>query len=117
MARTITRRQTLVSIALICATADRAFAQGAAEEPDIWPDLKRVFFNDTPIEEDKSLVMFEAPARAEDAALVPVAFSARLPQGDTRRAVKLSLIIDQNPVPLAAAFTLGDQRDHRRVAS
>jgi sulfur-oxidizing protein SoxY len=116
MARTITRRQTLASLALICAGGRRAFAQ-SAEEPDIWPDLKRVFFNDTPIEEDKSLVMFEAPARAEDAALVPVKFSARLPEGDERRAMKLSLIIDQNPVPLAAAFTLGEKAGDTRIAT
>jgi sulfur-oxidizing protein SoxY len=116
MAHGLDRRQTLVSLALMCVTAERAFAQGA-EEPDIWPDLKRVFFNDTPIEEDKSLVMFEAPPRAEDAALVPVSFSARLPEGDKRRAVKLSLIIDQNPVPLAAAFRLGERTGDTRIST
>ncbi|MGH6798398.1 MAG: quinoprotein dehydrogenase-associated SoxYZ-like carrier [Roseiarcus sp.] len=112
----ITRRQTLASLALICAGARRAFAQDAGE-PDIWPDLKRVFFNDAPIVEDKSLVMFEAPPRAEDAALVPMSFSARLPQGDQRRAVKLSLIVDQNPAPLAAAFTLGEKAGATRIST
>ena len=40
---------------------------------------------------------------------MPMTFSAKLPPGDPRRVVKLSLIIDENPVPLAAAFTLGER--------
>jgi sulfur-oxidizing protein SoxY len=114
MARMINRRQTLASLALVGATGKRAFAQ-AVEDPDPWPELQHMFFNDKPIEEDKSLVKFEAPARAEDAALVPVSFSAELPPGDPRRVVKLTLIIDQNPVPLAAAFTLGPKASDTRI--
>ena len=107
MARTMTRRQTLASLALVCATGQRAFAQ-AVEEPDSWPDLARMFFDDAPIVED-NLVSFEAPERADDAALVPMSFSAKLPDGDPRRVVKLTLVIDQNPAPQAAAFTLGEK--------
>jgi sulfur-oxidizing protein SoxY len=116
MARTLSRRQTLLSLALVCATGQRAFAQ-SPEEPDPWPDLARFFFNNAPIQEDQSLVKFEAPARAEDAALVPMSFSARLPEGDNRRVVKLTLIIDQNPVPLAAAFTLGEKAGDTRIST
>ncbi len=116
MARTLTRRQTLASLALVCATGQRAFAQ-ADEEPDSWPDLARMFFNDAPIVEDQSLVSFEAPERADDAALVPMSFSAKLPEGDPRRVVKLTLVIDQNPVPLAAAFTLGEKAGDTRIST
>ena len=116
MARTITRRQTLTALALLCATGESAFAQ-SPEEPDPWPDLARAFFNDAPIQEDQSLVMFEAPARAEDAALVPMTLSARPPEGDPRRVVKLTLVVDQNPVPLAAAFTLGEKAGDTRIST
>jgi sulfur-oxidizing protein SoxY len=112
----ISRRQTLMRLALVCATSQRAFAQ-SSDEPDIWPDLARVFFNDAPIQEDPSLVKFDAPKRAEDAALVPMSFSAKLPQGDSRRVVKLTLIIDQNPVPLAAAFTLGENAGDTTIST
>jgi sulfur-oxidizing protein SoxY len=104
-----------MSLALLGATG-RAFAQ-AEQDPDPWPDLKHMFFNDAPIEEDKSLVRFEAPPRAEDAALVPVSFWATLPPDDTRHAVKLTLVIDQNPVPLAAAFTLGAKAADTRIST
>jgi sulfur-oxidizing protein SoxY len=115
MARLITRRHTLMSLALLGA-GGRAFAEDA-EDPDPWPDLKHMFFNDGPIEEDKGLVKFEAPSRAEDAALVPVSFSAKLAPDDTRRAVKLTLVVDQNPVPLAAAFTLGEKAGDTRIST
>jgi predicted secreted protein len=116
MAWKLSRRQTLVSLALFCAAGERAFAQ-AVEDPDPWPDLAHMFFNDAPIQEDQSLVSFDAPKRAEDAALVPMSFSAKLPEGDQRRVVKLTLVIDQNPVPLAAAFTLGEKAGDTRSAT
>jgi sulfur-oxidizing protein SoxY len=116
MARRLTRRQTLAVLALVCAEGRRAFGQ-AVEEPDPWPDLARMLFNDAPIVEDQSLVSFEAPTRAEDAALVPMSFSAKLPEGDPRRVVKLTLVIDQNPVPLAAAFTLGKKAGGTRIST
>jgi sulfur-oxidizing protein SoxY len=116
MARTLNRRQTLASLALLGATGGRAFAQ-ADQDPDSWPDLVHMFFNDTPIVQDQSLVQFEAPVRADDAALVPISFSARLPEGDRRRVVKLTLVIDENPVPLAGAFTLGEKAGDTRIST
>ena len=116
MARTISRRQALGSLALLAATGGRAFAQ-ADQDPDVWPDLVHMLFNDATIVEDKGLVAFEAPPRAEDAALVPVSFSAKLPEGDERRVLKLTLVIDQNPVPLAAAFTLGEKSSDTRIST
>jgi sulfur-oxidizing protein SoxY len=116
MARTLNRRQTLASLALLGATGGRAFAQ-ADQDPDSWPDLVHMFFNDIPIVEDQSLVKFEAPVRADDAAIVPMSFSAKLPEGDTRRVNKLTLVIDENPVPLAAAFTLGEKAGDTRVST
>jgi sulfur-oxidizing protein SoxY len=46
-----------------------------------------------------------------------MSFAAKLPDGDPRRAVKLTLVIDQNPVPLAAAFTLGEKAGDTRIAT
>jgi sulfur-oxidizing protein SoxY len=116
MARNLSRRQTLASLALVCATGGRALAQ-TDQDPDVWPDLVHMFFNDEKIVEDQGLVAFEAPPRAEDAALVPVSFSAKLPEGDTRRVAKLTLVIDQNPVPLAATFTLGEKAGDTRIST
>jgi sulfur-oxidizing protein SoxY len=48
------------------------------------------------------------PARAEDAAIVPVTMRVTLPPGDSRRLKALTLVIDNNPVPVAATFTFSD---------
>jgi sulfur-oxidizing protein SoxY len=93
-----------------------AAAQSAPGD-DPWPELKTIFFQDRPVIEDPVIVSLDAPARAEDAALVPMTLSAQAPPGDTRRVVKLSLIIDQNPVPLAGVFTLGEKADVTRIST
>ena len=53
------------------------------------------------------VIAIEMPLRAEDAAIVPVTLRATLPPGDTRRVVAITLVIDQNPAPMAARFELG----------
>jgi len=118
MARIFTRRQAVVGLALVGAGAASRWARAqTAQAPDPWPDLVRMFFDDRPIVEDSAMVSFAAPARAEDAALVPMSFSAKLPPGDARRVVKLTLVIDQNPVPLAAVFTLGEKEGDTRIST
>lgn len=118
MNQMVTRRHAVVGLALMGAGASSWPVRAqAVEEPDPWPDLARAFFDGKPIVEDSSMVSFEAPARAEDAALVPMSFSARLPPGDSRRVVRLTLVIDQNPVPLAAVFTLGRNAGDTRIST
>ncbi len=46
----------------------------------------------------------EVPARAIDAAVVPIAIRTRFPQSTTRHVSKLYLIIDANPSPISAIF-------------
>jgi sulfur-oxidizing protein SoxY len=47
------------------------------------------------------------PYRAEDAAIVPVTLRTTLSPGDGRRVLRITLVIDQNPAPMAAKFELG----------
>ncbi len=49
----------------------------------------------------------DAPYRAEDAAVVPVSIHSLLPADDGRRIQSITLVIDENPSPLAAKFLLG----------
>ena len=83
----------------------------APSEPadDSWPALKRDLFQNREISDHSDLVALDTPMKAEDAALVPMTMSVRQPQGDSRRVVKMSLVIDENPVPLAGIFTVGDK--------
>ncbi len=94
-----------------------ATAAPAQEAPDSWGDIKIQLFKNAGIAEDNTFVSIKAPPRAEDAALTPVTMSVHMPKGDTRRVVKLSLVIDENPVPLAGAFTLGPKADISSIAT
>ena len=66
-----------------------------AETPDVWPDISRDLFPGKSIGLDQTIAL-EAPARAEDAAIVPM--TLRFKDEGVRRA---TLVIDQNPAPMA----------------
>ena len=96
----------LAAITAACLAAGSAFA-AAPEPPDPWPDLVRDVFNGRPLAEDTGLIAIEMPARAEDAATVPVTLRFNLPPGEERSVKAVTLVIDRNPAPVAAKFDLG----------
>lgn len=78
---------------------------GAVEQYEVWPGLKKDVFGDRAIAEEDGKVTLEAPYRADDAAMVPL--TVHIPADIAPKVSKLTLIIDQNPAPVAAAFTFG----------
>ncbi len=77
----------------------------AGEDDSAWNNvLKKKYFGDRPIEESASVIELTAPYRAEDPALVPVSVAAKIPQTADKYIKTVTLIIDNNPVPFAAAF-------------
>jgi sulfur-oxidizing protein SoxY len=93
--------------ALQVAPSRLSFAATPAPE-DTWASLANDIFKGRPLADGIGLVSIEMPARAEDAAIVPVTMRVTLPPGDPRRLKALTLVIDDNPVPVAATFTFGD---------
>lgn len=73
---------------------------------DLWPGLREEVFGARAIAENDGAVTLFAPERAEDAALVPL--SIRIPGNVAPNAVALTVLIDNNPAPVAATFTFGD---------
>src|SRR5947209_7332624 len=84
-----------------------AVPAAAAEPYDPWPGLVQDIFNNRAMNDAAGVIAIEMPARAEDAAIVPVTLRATLPPGDARRVTAITLVIDQNPAPMAARFELG----------
>lgn len=82
-----------------------------------WQDLQRAIFGDRPIHDGAGFMSIDAPARALDAALVPIKLNVnegKVGQGDN--SVKgIYLVIDNNPGPLAGHFTFGPQGDPRSL--
>jgi sulfur-oxidizing protein SoxY len=79
----------------------------AAEQADPWPELARDIFNGRDLKDGAGLIAIDMPYRAEDAAIVPVTLRATLPRGDARTVKTITLVIDQNPAPVAATFRIG----------
>lgn len=98
------RRRTLLTAAAIGAIGKNAAAQAPVQQ-DPWPSLAAQIFNDRPIQDGSEIVAIDAPYRAEDAALVPVKIHSVLPASDIRRIASITLVIDENPSPLAATFS------------
>ena len=99
-----------IVIAVIAAAAPASFAQQDARRDsprDSWPELADAVFKGRPIADGTGLIAIEMPVRAEDAAIVPLTVRATLPPGDTRRVKAFTIVIDENPAPVAATFNIG----------
>jgi sulfur-oxidizing protein SoxY len=79
----------------------------ASEPSDSWQQIAENVFNGRPVADGSNLITLEMPERAEDAAVVPVTMRANLPPGDKRSVRSITLVIDENPSPVAATFNVG----------
>ncbi|KAA0968662.1 quinoprotein dehydrogenase-associated SoxYZ-like carrier [Aureimonas fodinaquatilis] len=91
---------TLIFCACAMAFAGPALAQAPSTES--WMQLKSDLFGEKSVREETNILTLEAPDRAPDPAMVPVRISL---DADTRFRT-LTLIVDENPAPVAATFTL-----------
>ncbi len=78
---------------------------------EMWADLKLDLYDERKINKTPNWLTMEAPYRAHDAALVPITIKANLPgsisKTDKNKFLKrLTLVIDNNPVPVAAQIEL-----------
>jgi sulfur-oxidizing protein SoxY len=100
-------------IAAFCVASPSAaraqVASAGAEQPseDTWNSIKGDIFKSRPILDGAGLVMLDAPRRAEDSALVPIGMSVKFADDDKRTLQSLTLVIDENPAPVAGTFTIG----------
>ncbi len=71
----------------------------------MWNKLRSGVFDNRPIEMNAEAVLtLEAPARAEDAATVPMAIRTKFDQTPSRYVGRVWLLIENNPSPIAAVF-------------
>ena len=87
------------------------------EAYDPWPGLVQDIFNNRPMNDGADVIAIEMPIRAEDAAIVPVTLRAKLSPGDSRRVRTITLVIDQNPAPMAAKFELGPDANVTEIST
>jgi len=110
----MTRRELTAAGAALTASLALGGARGARAEiksgdnpeaSEIWHKVRASLFETRPITNvgDDTLLL-DAPVRAEDAAVVPIAMRAKLPHTASGYVSKLYLIIDNNPSPISAIF-------------
>jgi len=97
-----------IAAGLLSVVCGARLAPAATPEAyDPWPGLVQDIFNNRPMNDGANVFAIEMPYRAEDAAIVPVTLRTKLSPGDSRRVLTITLVIDQNPAPMAAKFELG----------
>lgn len=78
-------------------------ADDAAEQAARWQDVATATFGERAIEDGGALLKLTTPERTMNAALVPITVELT---GD-KRIVALSVVVDNNPSPLAGTFKFG----------
>ncbi len=92
-------------VALSAAAAD----DSASPNTEIWRKVRADLFGDRPITDDAGTgrIVLEMPARAADAAMVPLAIRVKSSPNDAPTK-KLYVVIDRNPSPIAGIFEFGE---------
>jgi len=88
-----------------------------ANESDPWPDLAQRIFPGRDLQDGAAVIAIDAPYRAEDAAVVPITLRSVIGAGDGRQVRKITLVIDANPAPVAAVFTIAPESGIDRIAT
>ena len=89
----------------------------AAHAEDPWPAIRESVFGARELRDGSAIIALEAPARAEDAAIVPVTVRALVPQTPERYIRSIRLVIDQNPAPVAGLFRLFQRTGDATIAT
>lgn len=95
-----------VALAAVFFPPPTVWADDTAAEAT-WRELKPDLFDDRQIAEDDGVIAIEAPYRAYDAAVVPITVKALRTQGGDDAITAITLVIDENPAPVAAVFRTG----------
>lgn len=99
---------TASAAALVLSSALGAHATDDAKAREQrWTELRQSVFGDKQVERKNGFLSLDAPERAEDAALVPMDIKVSNPD----EVKGLTLIVDENPGPVAAKIDFGPAGD------
>lgn len=104
------RRRHLLAGAIALTTGLPAWPADDGADNERWRAIRKSLFGNRPISEDtRGILTLEAPLRAADAAVVPIAIRTQLAQTPGRWIRKLMLVVDKNPSPVGATFSFTPQ--------
>ena len=109
-------RHAQLSLAFVAMSAVAIVAgTPAAQAGASWNEIRPALFGDRAIQQGGELVQLAAPYRPKDQSAVPVRVEAGFKDGRTIRAV--TLVVDENPTPVAAVFDIGAKRSKLELAT
>jgi len=101
-------RPLLIAAALLLAPA-------AASAGPAWDEIRAGVFAGRTIAPAGDVVQLSAPFRPQDQRAVPIEVNAKFTDGRSVRSV--TLVVDENPSPVAARFDFGGARQHVHLAT
>ena len=107
MNRVLVYLLTLAGLVGLAITPLKAEGAGTIE---VWKDLKQLVFKDKVMQAAEGKVKIVAPYRATDDRRVPVSVTAKLNPGQSIKEV--TIIIDENPMPVSATLTMEKRREN-----
>ena len=98
--------KTFIVMALGLIMIQASSAAASTDEETRWKALHSALFDQRPMRDGAGVISLEAPYRAHDAALVPITITADLAQTPDRYIKTITLLIDENPSPVAGVFEM-----------
>ncbi len=99
------------AVLAVLAASPASAAEDDAARAQRWHDLAATIFHDRQPEALSGWINIDAPARAQDAALVPVTLTL----APDKQIQSVYLVVDENPSPVAAHIVFGPAADPHTV--
>ncbi|MEM6933801.1 MAG: quinoprotein dehydrogenase-associated SoxYZ-like carrier [Pseudomonadota bacterium] len=107
--------RTLIAAGIIGICLSPVAALGGGYKTVHWPDLQAEIYGEAVLNDAGDMVTLDAPMRSANDAQVPVQVDAQLHDGRAIRSV--TLIIDENPMPVSAIWTFDTPRQSVRLGA
>ena len=88
---------------------------GTAAAGPTWDGIKAEVYGQRAILDGSSVIKIGAPYRPDNVMAVPLSADVHLPGGQAIKSVLF--VVDENPSPVAAVFTIGGVRDHAALTT
>lgn len=102
-------------VAALSVFASSGLTSAPALAGPTWDGIKAEVYGSRAIRDGASVIKLTAPYRPDDVMAVPLSADVHVPKGQIIKSV--SFIVDENPSPVAAVFSLEEARDHASLTT
>lgn len=107
----------VVMLGAVSLSAAAVDVQRRDQDETVWKSLRKAHFAERSIQDGEDVIALDAPYRAEDPAVVPIAITDKRAGTAQAQIKRLWLVIDNNPVPMSARFEFGPAAESASLAT